>query len=66
MLALFCERYCNYKYNYCCILAFATCGEDPLIGTGIFDVDTLVLRNKRVELNNVNPICVGLRKTCCS
>jgi len=46
--------------EHTCLLALTTCKEDPLIGTGMFDVDTLVRQNKRVALKNIHPVHSGL------
>jgi photosystem II stability/assembly factor-like uncharacterized protein len=40
--------------QHSCILAVATCTEDPLSAAGIFDPDFLVLNRKQVTLKNLN------------
>jgi len=50
--------------THSCLLAFATCTEDPLDGTGVFDADILVRNRKQVTLKNLhvdNPVLGGLQ-----
>ena len=44
----------NSAPQHSCILAVATCDEDPLTGTGIFNPDFLVSNRKHVTLKNLN------------
>jgi len=40
----------------CCLVAFATCDEDPLAETSAFDADALVANSKLVTCKNLNVI----------
>jgi hypothetical protein len=40
--------------THSCLLVLATCTEDPLSGTGVFDVATLVTSRKQVTLKNLH------------
>jgi photosystem II stability/assembly factor-like uncharacterized protein len=40
--------------THSCLLAMATCTEDPLNGSGVFDVATLVTSRKQVTLKNLH------------
>jgi photosystem II stability/assembly factor-like uncharacterized protein len=40
--------------QHSCLLAVATCNEDPLSGAGVFDPDALVMNRKQVTLKNLH------------
>jgi hypothetical protein len=42
--------------SHSCLLALVTCSEDPLVGTGMFDADSLVREKKHVTLKNLFPV----------
>ena len=40
--------------EHSCLLALVTCDEEPLDGSGLFDVDSLVRAKKQIALKNVH------------
>jgi hypothetical protein len=50
--------------EHSCLLVVTTCTEDPLVGTGIFDIGTLVTSKKQVTLKNLqvlDPVPGGIQ-----
>ena len=49
----------NSAPQHSCVLALATCNEDPITGVGTLNPDQLVLNSKHVTLKNLNVLNLG-------